>query len=112
MTPLATSSVRRRPIRSPRAPVSGAENAEAYVRKPRNNPEAKVVPPRSRMRKGAVGNSWKADRNTVNVNPHMTKKRGVNRRGDSGSGMGASVYSIGVIADTHGLVRPESAAVV
>src|SRR5438874_2448771 len=141
MTPLATSSVRRRPIRSASAPVSGAENADAYVRKPRNNPEAKVDPPRSRMRNGAVGNSWNADRNTVKVNPHMTKKRGVKSRRDTGLAIRASgfdsigiitqsrsansqprnpnpesrtsnpVYNIGVIADTHGLVRPEIAIV-
>src|SRR5215208_3714056 len=35
----------------------------------------------------------------------MTKKRGVNKR----SGMSAEVYVVGVIADTHGLVRPEVA---
>jgi hypothetical protein len=29
------------------APVSGAENADAYVRNPRNSPEANVLPPRS-----------------------------------------------------------------
>ena len=34
------------------------------------------------------------------------KKRGVNRRSD----MGPEVYVVGVIADTHGLVRPEVAA--
>ena len=33
------------------------------------------MPPRSRMWNGAVGSSWNADRNTVNVNPHITKKR-------------------------------------
>jgi uncharacterized protein len=32
----------------------------------------------------------------------MTKKRGVNNR----SGMSASVYVVGLISDTHGLVRP------
>ena len=34
------------------------------------------------MRKGAVGSSWNAERKTVNVKPHMTKKRGVNSRSD------------------------------
>jgi len=29
---------------------------------------------------GAVGSSWNADRKTVKLNPHMTKKRGVKRR--------------------------------
>ena len=28
---------------------------------------------------GAVGRSWKADRNTVNVNPNIRKKRVVKR---------------------------------
>jgi hypothetical protein len=32
------------------------------------------------MRKGAVGRSWKSDRKTVNVNPHITKKRRVKSR--------------------------------
>jgi hypothetical protein len=32
----------------------------------------------------------------------MTKKRGVNKRSD----MGPAVYVVGVIADTHGLLRP------
>jgi uncharacterized protein len=36
----------------------------------------------------------------------MTKKRGVNSR----SGMSTEVYVVGVIADTHGLLRPEVAA--
>jgi putative phosphoesterase len=36
----------------------------------------------------------------------MTKKRGVNSRSD----MSREVYVVGVIADTHGLVRPEIAA--
>ena len=34
------------------------------------------------MWNGAVGSSWNADRKTVNVKPHITKKRGVNRRSD------------------------------
>jgi hypothetical protein len=29
------------------------------------------------MKKGTVGRSWKSERKTVNVNPHMRKKRGV-----------------------------------
>jgi uncharacterized protein len=36
----------------------------------------------------------------------MTKKRGVNNRSD----MNPEVYVVGVIADTHGLLRPEVAA--
>src|SRR5262245_43716895 len=36
----------------------------------------------SRIWNGAVGSSWNADRKTVNVNPHMTKKCGVKRRSD------------------------------
>src|SRR4051794_41154811 len=32
------------------------------------------------MWKGAVGSSWKTDRNTVKLNPHITKNPGVNRR--------------------------------
>jgi putative phosphoesterase len=36
----------------------------------------------------------------------MTKKRGVNNRSD----MSREVYVVGVISDTHGLVRPEIAA--
>ena len=58
------------------------------------------------MRNGAVGSSWNAERNTVKVKPHMTKKRGVNNRSD----MNREVYVVGVIADTHGLVRPGIAA--
>src|SRR5262245_34689474 len=77
---LATMSISRAPARSTSAPVSGAENADAYVRIPRKSPEANVVPPSARMWNGAVGNSWNADRNTVNEKPHITKKRGVNRR--------------------------------
>jgi hypothetical protein len=30
-----------------------------------------------------VGRSWKADRKTVNVNPHIVKKRGVKSGGFS-----------------------------
>ena len=70
----------RWPTRSAKAPVSGADKADDYVRNPRNRPDANVEPPRSRMWKGAVGRSWNADRNTVNVNPHITKKCGVNSR--------------------------------
>ncbi len=88
------------------APVSGADAAEAYVRKPRNRPDANVLPPSYWMRKGAVGSSWNAERNTVKVKPHMTKKRGVNSRSD----MNREVYVVGVISDTHGLLRPEIAA--
>jgi hypothetical protein len=35
------------------------------------------------MWNGAVGSSWKADRKTVKLNPHITKKYGVKRRSDS-----------------------------
>jgi putative phosphoesterase len=42
----------------------------------------------------------------VNVKPHMTKKRGVNRRSDIDGG----VYVVGLISDTHGLLRPQIAA--
>jgi len=42
----------------------------------------------------------------VNVKPHMTKKRGVNSRSGEGD-MNRQVYVVGLIADTHGLVRPE-----
>ena len=42
----------------------------------------------------------------MKVKPHMTKKRGVNNR----SGMSPEVYVVGVIADTHGLLRPEAIA--
>ena len=34
------------------------------------------------MWNGAVGSSWNADRKTVKVKPHITKKRGVKRRSD------------------------------
>src|SRR3954468_19954494 len=103
MPPRATISVRRRPKRSAIAPVSGADAADAYVRKPRNRPDANVDPPSSWMRNGAVGSSWNAERKTVNVKPHMTKKRGVKSRSD----MNGEVYVGGVISDTHGLLRPE-----
>ena len=39
----------------------------------------------------------------MNVKPHMTKKRGVNSRSD----MNREVYVVGVVSDTHGLLRPE-----
>jgi uncharacterized protein len=42
----------------------------------------------------------------VKVKPHMTKKRGVN----NGSDMNREVYVVGLISDTHGLLRPEVAA--
>ena len=42
----------------------------------------------------------------MKVKPHMMKKRGVNSRSD----MNTEVYVVGVIADTHGLLRPEVAA--
>jgi uncharacterized protein len=42
----------------------------------------------------------------VKLKPHMTKKRGVNSRSD----MNREVYVVGVISDTHGLVRPGIAA--
>ena len=73
MARLVTSSMSRLPIRSARAPVTGAESADAYVRTPRKKPASAVLPPRSRMRKGAVGSSWKSDRKTVNVKPHIMK---------------------------------------
>ena len=34
------------------------------------------------MWNGAVGNSWKADRNTVKLNPNISAKRGVNSWSD------------------------------
>src|SRR6266700_3383572 len=77
---LATMRMRRVPTRSASVPVIGAENADAYVRNPRNSPAAEVLPPSARMWNGAVGNSWNAERKTVNEKPHITKKRGVNRR--------------------------------
>jgi putative phosphoesterase len=42
----------------------------------------------------------------VNVKPHIRKKRGVNSRSDMNTG----VYVVGLISDTHGLLRPEVAA--
>src|SRR5712692_2201293 len=80
--------MRREPMRSASVPVTGAENAEAYVRKPRNSPAADVVPPSARMWNGAVGSSWNAERKTVNEKPHITKKRGVNRRSGNHFGTG------------------------
>jgi hypothetical protein len=68
--------------------VNGAENAEKYVSSPRNRPEAAVLPPRSWMWNGAVGRSCSAERKTVKLNAHITKKRGVNRRS-----LGASVIA-------------------
>src|SRR5262245_49820572 len=67
-------------MRSTSAPVTGAENADAYVRNPRNSPEANVLPPSARIRNGAVGKSWNAERKTMKEKPHITKKRSVNRR--------------------------------
>src|SRR5689334_5897831 len=72
--------IRRVPMRSASVPVTGAENADAYVRNPRNSPAAAVPPPSARMWNGAVGSSWNAERKTVNEKPHIRKKRGVNRR--------------------------------
>ena len=46
---LATMRMRRVPTRSASEPVIGAENADAYVRKPRNSPAADVLPPSARM---------------------------------------------------------------
>jgi len=46
----------------------------------------------------------------VKVNAHITKKRGVKSRPSSVTGR-ESVYVVGLIADTHGLVRPEIARV-
>jgi putative phosphoesterase len=43
----------------------------------------------------------------VKVNPHMTKKRGVK----SEPGMSGPVYVVGLISDTHGLLRPEIAGI-
>jgi len=80
MTMLEITRTRRCPTRSPIAPVKGAVTAEAYVRQPRKSPDANALPPRSRMRNGATGRSWKTDRNTEKLNPHITKKRGVNSR--------------------------------
>src|SRR5688572_23868959 len=68
----------RLPQRSPSAPVMGADAAEEYVRKPRNRPASVLLPPRDKMWNGAVGNSWKADRNTMKLYVHRVKKRGVN----------------------------------
>src|SRR5262245_47621086 len=83
MAMLAMIRTRRVPARSENVPVIGAEKADAYVRNPRNSPAAVVPPPSARIRNGAVGSSWKAERKTVNENPHKTKKRGVNRRLDN-----------------------------
>ena len=66
-----------------------------------------MLPPSSRTRNGAVGSSWNSERKTVNVKPHITKKRGENSRSD----MSREVYVVGVIADTHGLLRPSVADV-
>jgi len=49
MVRLETMRMRRVPSLSASAPVSGALNADAYVRKPRNRPEANVLPPSARM---------------------------------------------------------------
>src|SRR2546428_4005660 len=89
-------------MRSAMAPVIGADVADAYVRKPRKRPDANVLPPSWSTRNGAVGSSWNTERNTVKVKPHITKKRGENNRSD----MSREVYVVGVIADTHGLLRP------
>ena len=43
----------------------------------------------------------------MKVKPHITKNRGVNSRSD----MSAQVYVLGLIADTHGLLRPSIASV-
>ena len=42
----------------------------------------------------------------MKVKPHMMKKRGVNSR----SGIKSGVYVVGLISDTHGLLRPEVTA--
>src|SRR5262249_34916226 len=78
----------RRPKRSARAPVRGAERADAKVRKPRNSPAWNREPPRDSIRKGAVGSSMNADRKTAKVKAHMTKKRG-EKSGSRGPAMGA-----------------------
>ncbi len=70
-------SVFRRPMRSANAPVNGADHADANVSAPRNSPDASGPPPRSRTWNGAVGISWNSERKTVNVKPHIRKKRGV-----------------------------------
>src|SRR5262245_65595904 len=85
--------MRRGPIRSASDPVTGAENADEYVRKPRNRPAAAVLPPSAMISNGAVGSSWNADRKTVNEKPHITKKRGVNRRSDNHSDFSAMTGS-------------------
>jgi len=46
----------------------------------------------------------------VNVNAHITKKRGVKSRSSPVTNR-PSVYVVGLIADTHGLMRPEIARV-
>jgi hypothetical protein len=57
MAMLEMISTRRFPKRSPIAPVIGAEIADAYVRRPRNNPASTWLPPSARMWNGAVGSS-------------------------------------------------------
>jgi hypothetical protein len=86
---LAMSSTVRCPIRSPIAPVRGANIADENVSRPRNSPACSVEPPRSLMWKGAVGSSWNTDRNTVKLNAHIVKKRAVNSFSDAGDGMEA-----------------------
>jgi hypothetical protein len=44
------------------------------------------------MRKGVVGNIWKAERNTVKVKPHIVKKRRV-KSGAVSAGHGAPDYT-------------------
>ena len=46
----------------------------------------------------------------MKVKPHMTKNRGVNSRSSAVVNR-QSVYVVGLISDTHGLMRPEIAQI-
>src|SRR3954471_1417674 len=48
------------------------------------------------MWNGAVGRSWNAERKTVNEKPHITKKRGVNRRSGKHSDSSVCQYNQGM----------------
>src|SRR5207237_8851020 len=60
------------------------------------------------MWNGAVGSSWKTDRKTVNVKPHITKKRGVKSRSGNYSDFNAITGST-LVARSAGTMQAVSA---
>src|SRR2546428_427884 len=68
-------------------------------------PAANWLPPRARIRNGAVGRSWNADRKTVKLNAHITKKRGGKGRSRLAARLPSVVWLAALLGATFVLAR-------